>query len=436
MKHSNKSFTYEDALDFIHGALKLGSKLGLSNIRELLQRLDRPQDKVQCIHIAGTNGKGTVTTSLAAVLSAAGYRVGAYTSPYVFRFNERIQIDGEEIADDSLTRNTLRVKETCAAMVAEGLPHPTEFEIVTAVGFLCFAEEKCDYVVLEVGLGGRLDATNVIENPLCTAITSIGFDHMQYLGNSLSEIAAEKCGILKEGVPAVVYGQQPEEALAVIRAACAEKKATMRMADVPKIREAGYRGSIFSAGGYHDLFLPLAGEHMAKNACVTLEIIRVLREKGISVPDEAIYEGFRSVRHRGRLETVAEDPLFILDGAHNLDGIDALCRAVDGMFGGKKIVLIAGMLADKEYGKAMEKTGGLSEKLITVTVPSPRALSAEKLAETAMPYHQNVTAAPSIPAAVAAAYAEKPDVILAFGSLYMLGEVYEAVQAFQKDKKR
>lgn len=432
MKHSNNSFTYDDALNFIHGALKLGSKLGLSNIRELLKRLGSPQDRVRCIHVAGTNGKGTVTTSLAAVLSAAGYRVGAYTSPYVFRFNERIQVDGVEIDDDTLTRNTFRVREACAQMVAEGLAHPTEFEIVTAVGFLCFAEKKCEYVVLEVGLGGRLDATNVIEHPLCTAITAIGFDHMQYLGNSLSEIAGEKCGILKEGVPTVVYGQQPEEALAVIRQSCGEKQAEMRLADLPHIHKADYEGTTFSAGGYTDLFFPLAGEHMAKNACVTLEIIRVLREKGVVIPDEAVYEGFRNVRHRGRLETVAEDPLFILDGAHNLDGIDALCRAVTGMFSGKKIVLIAGMLEDKEYKKAMEKTGGLGEELITVTVPSPRALSAEKLAEAAMPYHHSVTVAPSIPAAVAAAYEKKPDVILAFGSLYMLGDVYEAVQEKNK----
>ncbi len=427
MKHSN-NFTYADALDFIHGALKLGSKLGLTNIRELLERVGRPQDQFQCIHIAGTNGKGTVTTSLAAVLTAAGYRAGAYTSPFVYRFNERMQINGQDIPDEVLTRNTLRVKEACSAMVEEGMAHPTEFEIVTAVGFLCFAETKCDYVAVEVGLGGRLDATNVLENPLCTALCSISFDHMQYLGNTLSEIAAEKCGILKEGVPTVVYREQPEEVMAVIREKCAEKHAAIYLSDLPEISESTHRGNLFSAAGYRDLFLPLAGVHMAKNACVTLQIIEILREKGIVIPNEAVYEGFRAVRHRGRLETVSENPLFILDGAHNADGIDALCSAVKTICKDKKTVFITGMLADKEYETAMQKTGGLCDKLITVTVPSPRAAEAGVLAQAARPYHQDVTAATSIPEAVRMAYAEKPDVIIAFGSLYMLGDVYEAVK--------
>jgi len=427
LKHSDK-YNCEDALAFIHGALKLGSKLGLSNIRELLRRLGRPQEKLKFIHIAGTNGKGTVTTSLAAVLSAAGYRTGAYTSPFVYRFNERIQIDGTEISDEALARNTFLVQKACEAMVRDGLNHPTEFEIVTAVGLLCFAEEKCDYVALEVGLGGRLDATNAIENPLCTAICAVGYDHMQYLGETLGEIAAEKCGILKPGVPAVLYREQPEEAMAVIREKCAEMNAEIHLAAEPSITESTHLGSTFSAAGYKDIFLSLAGEHMVKNACVTLEIIDVLRKKGVSIPDAAVYAGLRSVRHRGRLETVAENPLFILDGAHNADGICALCTAVKTLFSGKKIVFIAGMLEDKEYNKAMKKTGGLAEKLITVTVPSPRALSAEKLAEAARPYHKDVTAASSIKEAVEMARAADPDVIIAFGSLYMLGDVYSAVR--------
>lgn len=431
MKHSN-NFSYEDALAFIHGTLKLGSKLGLANIRALLERVGRPQNKLKFIHIAGTNGKGTVTASLAAVLTAAGFRTGAYTSPFVYRFNERIQIDGQEIADETLARNTFLVKEACAEMVRDGLNHPTEFEIVTAVGLLCFAEEKCDYVALEVGLGGRLDATNAIDTPLCTAICAVGFDHMQYLGDTLSEIAAEKCGILKPGVPAVVYREQPPEAMAVVREKCAEKNAALYLAENPEISESTHEGSTFSAAGYTDLFLPLAGEHMVKNTCVTLGIIDVLRKQGVSIPDEAVYAGLRDVRHRGRLEAIAENPLFILDGAHNADGIDALRNAVKTLFPGKKIVFIAGMLEDKEYKKAMERTGGLAEKLITVTVPSPRALSAERLAETARPYHADVTAAASIPEAVRLAYAAAPDVILAFGSLYMLGDVWAAVKQLQR----
>ncbi len=435
MKHSN-NFSYADALSFVHGALKLGSKLGLENIRELLERLGRPQDTLRFIHIAGTNGKGTVTSSLAAVLTAAGYRTGAYTSPFVYRFNERMQIDGEEVSDESLARNAFLVKEACAAMVRDGLNHPTEFEIVTAIGFLCFAEAKCDFVALEVGLGGRLDATNVIENPLCTAICSVSYDHMQYLGNAIEEIAAEKCGILKEGVLTVVYREQPEAAMAVICEKCAEKNVPLILSEVPEISESTYKGNRFSTSRYKDLFLPLAGVHMAKNACVTLGIIDVLREKGVSIPDAAVYEGLGAVKHRGRLETIAENPLFILDGAHNADGIDALCMAIRDLFFGKKIVFITGMLEDKEYEKAMEKTGGLADFVITVTVPSPRALDAAGLAKAAAPYHKRVWAADSMEKAVEAAYAEAPDVILAFGSLYMLSDVYDAVQRYEEKMRK
>lgn len=433
MKHSNE-FSYKDALAFIHGAQKLGSKLGLSNIRELLGRLGNPEKSLRFIHIAGTNGKGTVTSSLAAVLKAAGYRTGAYTSPFVYRFNERMQIDGEDVSDALLTESTKKVMEACRDMVEAGMAHPTEFEIVTAVAFLCYKAENCAFVTLEVGLGGRLDATNVIEAPLCTAICLIGFDHMQYLGNTLSEIAAEKCGILKKNVPTVVYREQPEEAMTVIREKCAEMDVPLYLADAPVISESTYLGNRFSVGAHADLFLPLAGKHMAKNACVTLKIIEVLREKGIEIPDHAIYEGFQNTRHRGRLETVAETPLFILDGAHNEDGIRALRGATEELFEDKKIVLICGMLRDKEYEKAMEEMAGIGEKMITVTVPSPRALSAEELLSVAQKYRGNAESAESFSDAIEKAYKENPDVIIGFGSLYMLGDLHAAQEAF--DKKR
>jgi len=431
LKHSN-DFSYDDALAFIHGAQKLGSKLGLTNIRALLERLGNPEKSLRFIHIAGTNGKGTVTSSLAAVLKAAGYRTGAYTSPFVYRFNERMQIDGEDVSDALLTESTEKVQKACKDMVEEGMAHPTEFEIVTAVAFLCYAAEKCDFVALEVGLGGRLDATNVIEAPLCTAINLIGFDHMQYLGNTLSEIAAEKCGILKQGVPAVIYREQPTEAMETIFEKCREKDAAMYLADAPCMLESTYRGNRFSAGAFSDLFLPLAGAHMAKNACVTLKIIEVLREKGISIPDSAVRLGFENTRHRGRFETVDENPLFILDGAHNEDGIKALSCAANSLFKEKKIVLICGMLRDKEYGKAMEQMAAVGEKMITVTVPSPRALPADDLCTEARKYRKNAEAAKSLYEAVEKAYAEKPDVIIGFGSLYMLGDLHAAQKEYAK----
>ncbi len=435
MKHLNE-FSYEEALAFIHGALKLGSKLGLANIKTLLDKLGNPEARLRFIHVAGTNGKGTVTVSLAAILKAAGYKTGAYTSPFVYRFNERIQIDGKPVSDTLLAKKTWQVHRACKAMVEEGMAHPTEFEIVTAVAFLCYAEAGCDFVALEVGLGGRLDATNVIKNPICTAICRIGYDHMEYLGSTLSEIADEKCGILKEGVPAVVYCEQPEEAMEVIRERCRQKNAALRLSERPEITAYSYRGSTFCAAGYENLFLPLAGAHMVQNVSVTLEIVEVLREVGIPIPDSAVREGLQNVRHRGRLETISENPLFLLDGAHNADGIEALCDTIHRLFAGKKLVFITGMLADKEYEKAMEKTAGLAESVITVPVPSPRTLSAEALCEAAMPYHRKVYAAKTIEEAVQRAYEETPDVILAFGSLYMLGDVYKAQAAFEKKKDK
>lgn len=434
MKHTSK-FSFLDAMEFIHGSQKLGSKLGLNNIRELTKRLGNPQNSLRFIHVAGTNGKGTVTMVVASILKEAGYHVGAYTSPFVYQFGERIMVDGVPASEEEITKHTKRVKEVCEEMVADGLPHPTEFEIVTAIGFLVFASAACDFVVLEVGLGGRLDATNVIENPLCTVITTIGYDHMQYLGNTLSEIAAEKCGIIKENVPVVTAFAQPEAAYTTIWEQCINKHASLTVAEDVRILAHTTKGIRFSTDTVSDIFIPLAGTHMAKNASCGLSAVRILKTKGINIPDEAIRAGIEAVVHRGRFETVAENPLFILDGAHNIDGIRAFRETVDQTLFGKRIVLIAGMLQDKEYEKAMEMLSGLGEALITVSVPSPRTTSAEVLAETARQFYKGpVMAAPSIPAAVDMAYQKKPDAILAFGSLYMLGDIYQAVQTREERK--
>ncbi len=428
MKHTS-DFTFENALSFIHGAQKLGSKLGLSNIRELMRRLGHPEEKLRIIHVAGTNGKGTTTMVLASILKAAGYRTGAYTSPFVYHFNERIMVDGVPVSDAEIAAHTKTVKTICDEMTMDGMAHPTEFEIITAIAFLIFVAAKCEFVVLEVGLGGRLDATNVIEKPLLSIITTIGYDHMEYLGESLSEITAEKCGIIKEGVPVVSAYEQKEEAYQTILSCCAEKNAKLHVAEKAEILESQPDGIRFHAGKYRNLFLPLAGAHMAQNAASALSTVEVLREKGILIPEEAIREGVAATVHRGRFETISKNPLFIVDGAHNMDGIHALLQTAEATLSGKRIVLLMGMLADKEYEKVLMEIGNLGEKLITVTVPSPRAASAATLAMAAKPYYRGrVTAAPSLDEGVLEAIQTGADVVLAFGSLYMLGDIYNAVK--------
>ena len=422
----------EEALSFIHGSKKLGSKLGLANIKELCMRVGEPQKKLQFIHVAGTNGKGTVTTAVAAVLKAAGYKTGAYTSPYVYQFNERIAIDGKPITDAEIARHTNSVYEACAAMVKDGFSHPTEFEIVTAVGFLCFAAAACEYVVLEVGLGGRLDATNVIENPICTVITQIGYDHMEYLGDSLADIAAEKCGIVKSGIPTVISAEEPMEALRVIKDCCEKKQVPLSIAKMPQKVQNKREGCYFSVGAYDNLFLPLAGTHMAKNACLAVQVIEVLRERGITISDRDLYEGLQSVVHRGRFETIHTAPLCIVDGAHNMDGITAFLDTVAEILPNKNLVLVFGMLADKEYKKALEAIGSIGNMLITITVPSPRAATADLLCKESN--HPNTVAAESIEKAIEMAFSEKPDAVLAFGSLYMLADIYAAVKKCSEGK--
>ena len=410
--------TYDEAMSFIHGAQKLGTKLGLHNIRELLTRLGRPDRNMEFIHVAGTNGKGTVTNVLSRILESCGYRVGCYTSPFVNFFEERMTVNGVPITKKQLAKAAARVKSECDKMD----PHPTEFEIVTAIGFLFFAEQDCRYVVCEVGLGGRLDATNVIDPPLCSIITSINFDHMEYLGNSMEEIAFEKCGIIKTPSPVAVYTEQTEAVMEVIAGVCKDRGCEMRRAESPVIKRTDLTGSIFDCGRYKDLYLPLLGEHMVKNACAALCGVDLLREQGISIPDEAVYEGMKKTVHSGRFEIIGTHPLFIIDGAHNISGITAFREAVKKLLSGKKLVFIMGMLRDKEYEQALRLVGDMPEMLITVTVPSGRTLQAEELAECAQKYSKNVYASKDIPEAVSIARAQKPDAILAFGSLYMLGE--------------
>ncbi len=418
---------YESALEFIHGASLLGSKLGLKNITELLARLGNPQNQQNFIHIAGTNGKGTTTSSIASILMQQGYRVGVYTSPYIYEFNERISVGGQNIPNNVLAKLTKDVKLKCDEMVRDGFNHPTEFEIVTTLGMLYFAEKKCDYTVLEVGLGGRLDATNVIKKPLVSVITSISYDHMKFLGDTLPQIAAEKCGIIKRGVPVAVYPEQDAEALNVIREVCKKRRSEMKIADTPVITEENLGETVFDCSRYRGLRLSLIGEHMAKNVSTAIAAVELLREQGIKISHEAVYKGVASVKWPGRFEIIGENPLFIIDGAHNISGIEAFIKTIQKNLYGKRLVFVMGMLRDKEYEAAIRLVAGMADMFVAVSVPSTRALPAEELAEIASRYNSNVYTAESVSDAVKTALEfEGVHAVLAFGSLYLLGDVKRA----------
>jgi folylpolyglutamate synthase/dihydrofolate synthase len=418
---------YDEALQYIHSTWKFGSKLGLENVKELLRRLDNPQDKFPSIHVAGTNGKGSVTSMIAHILYYAGYRVGMFISPYLENFTERIQVDLREIPRDDLARITQKVKAIVDDMVKEGLNHPTEFEIVTAIGFTYFAEKKVDIAVVEVGLGGRLDATNVLK-PIVSVITSISYDHMDILGDTLGKIAYEKAGIIKEGVPVVSYPQLLEAAQ-VIRQVAAEKKAPLTEVSPAQIeiKEQGFDKQIFDFTfeneHYWDLKITLPGEHQFINAATALTTIMIAQKSGLSIEREAIYAGLGKTVWPGRLEKLCGQPLIIIDGAHNASGANALARAIKDNFEGKKIILVLGILKDKDVEAIIKSICPLVSTVIVTTPDSSRAMSPEELAKKVKAYCKNVIVESNADKAldIGMQTLGEDEVMLVSGSLYLVG---------------
>lgn len=420
---------YEEALEFIHGTYRFGSKLGLENIKDLLQRLGNPHERFRAVHVAGTNGKGSVTSMLAHVLHEAGYRVGMFISPYLERFTERIQVDLKEIEPHELARITERVKEKVVEMVSEGKNHPTEFEVVTAIGFTYFAERQVDCAVVEVGLGGRLDATNVV-NPLVSVITSISYDHMDVLGDTLEKIAAEKAGIIKQGRPVVTYPQHPE-VISVIRRVSRERCAPLFEVDEESIEvvasQVGRQVFNYSFGGekFSNVVIRLTGRHQILNAATALTAVAVLRREGIVIPDDAVYRGMERAVWPGRLEVVRRRPYVILDGAHNESGAQVLASAIKEYYDGKPVTLVIGMLKDKDADAIVKHLCPLAESVIVTKPDSPRAMEPDELAIKVRGYCPDVTVESDIEKAVAMGLKRVAEdgVLLFTGSLYLIGKV-------------
>jgi dihydrofolate synthase/folylpolyglutamate synthase len=422
---------YQEALEYIHGTVKFGSKLGLKNITELLKRLDDPHKAFPSVHVAGTNGKGSVTSMTAKMLHKAGYKVGMFISPYLERFTERIQVNFEEIPQDDLARLTRLVREKVNEMVRDGFNHPTEFEIVTTLGFLYFAEQKVDIAVVEVGLGGRLDSTNVI-TPLVSVITSISFDHVNVLGDSLREIAFEKGGIIKPEVPIVSYPQD-REAAEVIEDLAKQRNAPYYPVDANKIKEkySTFREQCFDfhckEQTFKDIRIHLPGKHQMLNAACAITAVMVLRDKGFVVSDDMIYEGMESAHWPGRLELIKENPTVILDGAHNPSGAKALADAIGLYFADKKVHLILGVLKGKDADNVAKILCSVASDIIITKADSPRGLETSELADIVRKYHSQIEIQPRARDAISVGINrirdESEDSILVIsGSLYLIGE--------------
>lgn len=413
---------YKQALEYINGVSWRSSRPGLERITELLSRLGNPQAQLRYIHVAGTNGKGSISAMLASVLKKAGLTVGLYTSPYVNRFNERMQINGKPIDDNEVAQLVEEIKLHADAMD----DHPTEFEMMTAVALLWFCRRECNIVVLEVGMGGRLDATNVISCPDCCVIANIGLDHTAVLGNTLEEIAYEKAGIIKEGCSVVMY-QQLGEVMEVIRDVCYERNAELTVPDFDDIHpEFDSRdGQVFSYDG-EAYAIPLLGEHQLKNAATVLEAINVLRRQGWDIEHEAVEAGLYAVSWPARFEIVHTEPWFVVDGGHNPQCAQALSASLTQYFPDDKRVLLIGVLRDKDYDGIVKILAPLFDAFVTVTPDTPRALPAEELAKLFEPYGKEIQVCASIDEGVRMAMDiadELEGMVCACGSLYICGDI-------------
>ena len=418
---------YSEALSYIHSVCWKGSVPGLSRTRELLGKLGNPEQSLKFIHIAGTNGKGSTAAMLASILEEAGYTVGLYTSPFINRFNERMQVNHTCIGDEELAELTDYVRPYADSMADS----PTEFELITAIAMEFFKRKHCDIVVLEVGMGGALDSTNVIDTPEVAVIAAMGFDHTRELGSTMTEIASAKAGIIKPHGDVVIYGQNPE-AEAVFERVAAEQHSTLSRPDYSQLIPGDFslEGQSFSYGTWKDLRIPLVGAYQLNNAAVVLTAVEVLRRKGWSISDDAVREGLAHTRWPARFEVLHRDPVFIVDGGHNPHGIKATAESLQRIFPGRKFVFVTGVLADKDVEHILGLIVPMARRFYTVTPPNPRAMQADVLAQRIQAMGADAIPCNSIPQAVASAmdFAGPDGVVCALGSLYMSGDVRNCFQ--------
>ncbi len=417
---------YKQTLEYIHRVSWTGSRPGLSRMTELLSSLGDPQNELRFIHVAGTNGKGSFCSMCDSVLRAAGYRTGLYTSPYIERFNERITINGTPIADDELAEITTHVRSFADKMDDP----PTEFELITAVAMVAYKKHECDPVVLEVGMGGRLDATNIIKTPILSVITGISKDHTAFLGDTVEQIAAEKAGIIKSGVP-VIFGGTDGRAADIIEKKAREMGCTYVRTAQDKVKTVSARldGTVFDYKGRHRI--SLLGLYQPHNAANVIEALEMLRALGMNITNEAAERGLAAAKWPARFELVDRDPVFISDGAHNPEGIDAAVAAVKYYFGDKKVCLLSGVMADKNYAEMAAELSCIASVAVTLKPNNPRALDPALYAAEFEKLGIEAYAKDCIDGAVITAreIAKSRNIpLVALGSLYMYGDVKRAYQ--------
>ncbi len=416
---------YNEALEYIHSVQWLGSRPGLSRTFGLLSALGNPQNDLKFVHVAGTNGKGSTCSMLSSVLMEAGYKVGLYTSPYIVRFNERMRINGVDIPDEELAELVEIIKPIADQMEDK----PTEFEIITAIGFLYFKKHNCDIVVLEVGMGGRLDSTNVIEKSEVSIITGIALDHTSYLGDTVEKVAIEKAGIIKNDCP-VVYGGRDDSAFAVISEKAKETGSQVVRTDIPSvdIKYMNIDGIVFDYNELEDIKLSLVGSYQVENALTVIEAVKILKERDYNITKENLYTGLCNAKWSARFEVLAKEPFVVFDGSHNIQGVTAAAETIKNYFK-HGVILLMGVLADKDFGDMVDLLSPLVHRAFTVTPDSPRALKSDKLANVF--YEAGVCAYhfDTVEQGVASAYQyakEKNLPLVMLGSLYMYGEVKNA----------
>lgn len=424
---------YQECRAYIDDSAKYGSVLGLDNMREMLARLGNPQDALPYVHVAGTNGKGSVIAYLYRTLTGAGYKVGRYISPTLYSYRERLEIAGEKISREKFAKHVTTISQEIARMTEAGLNHPTPFEIETAAAFLYFKEENCDLVLLETGMGGNLDATNIVKTTKLAVLVSISMDHMSFLGNTLGEIAEKKAGIIKSGCHVVTTKQQPDAAR-VIKDTCSRLEVPCVVSDPDEavLEAESVFGQRFSYKG-EEFEISLAGVYQKENAVLALNALEELDQLGWHTTMEQRKDGLLHTSWKGRFTVICKKPLFIVDGAHNAGAADKMAESIRHYFKGKKLIYIMGVFADKEYNLVLEKTAHFAEKIYTIETPdNPRALPAEELAKAARVYNSSAESTKSIKEAVEKAFyyadGDKDSVILAFGSLSFIGELTRAVE--------
>ena len=415
---------YNEALAYIHNVCWMGSKPGLERTFSLLEKLGNPQNDLKFIHIGGTNGKGSTAAMLSTILEKAGYHVGLYTSPFIVRFNERMQIDHEQIPDDELAALTEEIRPFADAMEDK----PTEFELITALAMLYFARNKCDIVVLEVGMGGELDSTNVIPAPEVAILTAMGMDHVRELGPTMTDVARAKAGIIKSGCSVVSYGGNAD-ADAVFAEVCAERNVSLRTPDFSVIvpGEFNLDGQWFSYKNWENMSIPLVGRYQMNNAAVVLEAVGLLREKGWNISDDNVRTGMSQTYWPARFEILQRDPVFIVDGGHNPHGIRATAESLERLFPGRKFTFVTGVMADQDVEEIVGLIVPLAARFFTVKPCNPRAMDAEALAERIRALGVEAIPCGSVAEGVKRAIEVegKDGVACALGSLYMSGEVKE-----------